>query len=237
MARRMSYEDIYSTTTYLAECATNVFNVRILIEEWDDTLCIVRIGCEWSFTRTWKGSSDGFGSYQRRVRGMWSFFSMSMYVPFFHLSFIFYSIDLVDGEDEEHLLENVNIYYQKQTVRDDLNDEELEHLRSIVVRRSYEESEQHLCFVNSRFECSFEYQSNHPNSKQFGLFLLGKTVENIDINSIELLRDWFSINYRSYQWYHSHSCKFGDDNKQGWDQSILENYSTIGTCWSHDIDN
>ena len=70
MAKRMSYEDIYITTTYLAECATNVFNVRTLIEEWDEMLSIVRIGCEWSFTRTWKGSSDGFESCQRRVRGV-----------------------------------------------------------------------------------------------------------------------------------------------------------------------
>ena len=88
-----------------------------------------------------------------------------MYVLFFHSFFIFYSIDLVDGEDEEHLLENVNFYYQKQTVRNNPKDEELEHLRSIVVRRNYEENEPHLCIINSRYEYSFESQSNHPNPK------------------------------------------------------------------------
>lgn len=48
-----------------------------------------------------------------------------MYVPFIPSLFIISSIDLVDGE---HPLDHVNFYYQKQTVRNNLEDEEREYL-------------------------------------------------------------------------------------------------------------
>jgi hypothetical protein len=48
MARIISYEEIYSTAGYLAECVTNVFNVVLTFVNRDENLfCILRVSMEF----------------------------------------------------------------------------------------------------------------------------------------------------------------------------------------------